>query len=210
MSAEHEVAAIDPQNTPEKRFKRFSVSGVLRIGSAVVQAWGGTAGAEDALIVEAAEEFTDGVAFAGLAIESKTQRHGMVHRIRKYTVLAAAVAAGVATYGTTNEIMQEIGLWNTPIEGLDLTNPKNQAALAALALNAAVLFINRHGIKSEKPSDQFAFRDSIRDFILPGAVVGLSAAQAPHLGEFALEGGSAIYAWYNVAQLARGWFSRNR
>lgn len=200
-----ETPEIEQYNSPEQRYNRFIASSVLRIGSSAIQAWGGVSGGSKALLVESAEELTDSAAFAGAAIEAKTKEHGLTLRARTATIGFAVAAACISTVGSISEIISEMDEFLDPLEGIDLSNPKHQAAITALAINSVVMWINRRGIESDKPSDRFAFMDSVRDFAIPGSIVVLAAVNAPHFGEFALEAGSAVYAWYNSINLWRGW-----
>ena len=60
------------EETRSERVKRFGLSGALRMGSAVLQAWGGVTGHEGALIIEAAEEASDAAAFAAVCVAPKS------------------------------------------------------------------------------------------------------------------------------------------
>lgn len=202
-----ETREIGQYNSPEQRSNRFIASSILRIGSSAIQAWGGVSGSSKALLVESTEELTDAAAFAGAAIEAKTQERGLALKARTATIGFAVAAACISTVGSVSEIISERDEFLDPMEGIDLSNPKHQAAITALAINSIVMWINRRGLESDKPSDRFAFMDSVRDFAIPGSIVILAGAHAPHFGEFALEAGSAVYAWYNSIQLWRGWQS---
>jgi len=74
-----------------------------------------------------------------------------------------------------------------------------------VALNGLVLFINRKGKASKKTSDKYAYRDSLRDFVIPGSILGIAAIKAPHIAEYMFEAGGISYGWYNTKQLYNGW-----
>lgn len=69
------------EETRSERVKRFGLSGALRMGSAVLQAWGGVTGHEGALIIEAAEEASDAAAFAAASIEAGSKKEGVAKRL---------------------------------------------------------------------------------------------------------------------------------
>jgi hypothetical protein len=202
---EHNHGIDHNVGTPEERTRRFAISGGLRVASALLQTWGGVTGGEGALVVEAAEEFADAGAFVGAAVEAKTEQKGISQRWRNRTVAFAGAAATIATLEAGHEIVSEMADWSERLGGLNVGSHVHQAALGALALNSVVFGINRKGNKSPKASDRFAFRDGLRDFVIPGGVLAIAAVKAPHLAEFVLEGGGVAYGWNNVRKLWKDW-----
>lgn len=190
---------------PEVRTRRFAASSVLRFASAGIQVWGGYTGGESALIVEGAEEFTDGMTFAAAAVEASSGRQGLTQKARNLALGFAFTATTIATGVTVSEVSKDVGSLMTPLEGIDLQSNEYKAALGALALNTIVFALNRHGYKSDKASDRFAFRDAVRDSFIPAAVLGLGATKAPLLAQYAFEAGGVAYGWYNAVQLFKGW-----
>jgi len=188
------------EETRSERVKRFGLSGALRMGSAVLQAWGGVTGHEGALIIEAAEEASDAAAFAAASIEAGSKKEGVAKKARSLMVGLATAASGFATYEVASEVIPEVGEWRERLSGIDLTQHQYQAAAGAVALNAVVFGLNRR-MHGKKGADGFAFRDSVRDFVIPASVLGLAAMRAPHVAEFAFEGGGLTYGWYNVKKL---------
>ncbi|GAC1370321.1 MAG: hypothetical protein NVSMB39_3080 [Candidatus Saccharimonadales bacterium] len=188
-----------------QRVVRFGLSGLLRLLSAGAQSWGGLAGGQTALIVEAGEEFTDALTFGAVAVEAQTERRGLTRRARRAAVFFAVGAAAIATTATLWEIAHEAGEWLAPLDSLSLADHDVVAAGIALILSAGVFALNFKPRNSGKVSDKFAWRDSLRDFVIPGSVLALAALRAPHIAEFLLETGSLIYCWYNVTQLMKGW-----
>ncbi len=192
-------------DSPDQRLKRFTASSILRFSSAIIQLWGGYTGNQSALIIEGAEELTDSFTFAAAAIEIKTNKKGITQKARNTAISFAVSAALLASYETITEIMQNKSSLLSPLEGINLSSSQYEAAIGALAINSVVFFLNRKGHKSSKVSDRFAFRDSVRDSFIPGAVLGLSAINAPHIAEYAFEIGGVSYGWYNAVQLYKGW-----
>lgn len=202
MSAEG-VGSSDARVKP--RVVRFGASGLLRLASAGVQFWGGLVSGQTALIIEAGEEFTDGLTFGAVAVEAQTERRTYVRRARQAAVYFALGAALIATAATSWEILHEADEWLEPLGGLSFGDHGLLAAMIALTLSAGVFALNFRARKSGRVSDGFAWRDSLRDFIIPGSILALAALRAPHIAEFALEAGGLIYGWYNVSQLMKGW-----
>jgi hypothetical protein len=187
------------------RVARFGSSAVLRFGSAAVQLWGGIVSGQSALIIEAGEEFSDALTFGAVAVEAKTERKIYVRRARRAAMFFALGAALIASAATAIEILHEAGEWLEPMGGFSFGDRGVLAASIALALSAGVFIINFSSRKSGLVSDKFAYRDSLRDFVIPGSILILAAGQAPHILEFTLEAGGLVYGWYNVAQLMKGW-----
>jgi rhodanese-related sulfurtransferase len=191
--------------SPNSRVVRFGWSAALRLASAGVQLWGGYAGREMALVVKAGEELTDALTFGAVAVEAGTARQGLTRRARRIALYCAAGAASLATAGTLYEIWHDGFAWLRPLGGFSLKDHEVVAATIALGLSLIVFIINMRGRTSRKTSDRFAFRDSVRDFVIPASVVLLAALRAPHLAEYLFELGGVAYGWYNVAQLFAGW-----
>lgn len=187
------------------RAVRFGMSGMLRLASAGVQLWGGVVGGQPALIIEAGEEFTDGLTFGAVAVEAQTEQRTYVRRARRAAVFFALGAALIATAATAWEILHEADEWLVPLAGLSWGDHGLVAAAVALILSAGVFALNFRSRKSGRVSDAFAWRDSVRDFVIPGSILVLASLRAPHIAEFALEAGGLIYGWYNVSQLMKGW-----
>ena len=188
------------EETRSERVKRFGLSGALRMGSAVLQAWGGVTGHEGALIIEAAEEASDAAAFAAASIEAGSKKVGVAKKARSLMVGLATAASGFATYEVASEVIPEVSQWKERLNGVDLTQHQFQAAAGAVVLNSMVFGLNRR-MHGKKGADGFAFRDSLRDFAIPVSVLGLAAVRAPHIAEFAFEGGGLAYGWLNVQKL---------
>jgi len=193
------------EGTPQERFSKFTKSAGLRAVSGVIQLAGGITGNQPALIVEAAEEMTDAMTFGAAAIEVKSEKKGVIAKARKAAIGFAVGAALLSTSDTASEIVSDKFSLLKPTEGLNFAHNDIKAASAAIALNALVLFINRKGRESKKTSDRFAFRDSVRDFVIPASVISLAATKAPHIAEYAFEVGGVGYGWYNTKQLYNGW-----
>ena len=199
-----------PSDDTSRRVRRFGLSSVLRIASAGLQLWGGVSGHEYALIVEAGEELSDGLTFAAVAEEARTDRRGLSRKARHIAMFFAIGAAILASFGTIVEIVADGAAWLTPLDGIHLGAHQAMAAFGALGLSSIVFVLNRTGRKSSRVSDRFAYRDSLRDFMIPGAVLVLAAMRAPHAAEYLLETGGVIYGWYNAVQLYRGWRTRRQ
>lgn len=195
----------DYQDDPIARSNRFSESAVLRTGSAVIQAVGGIIGNQPLLVIEAGEELSDAATFGAAAIEARTDKKGLVAKARKWAITFAILASSTATVELGSELASDNFSFTKATEGLNFEHADIKAASAAIALNALVLLINRRGRKSKKTSDKFAFRDSIRDFIIPSSVLGIAALKAPHWAEYSLETSGIAYGWYNTKQLYNGW-----
>jgi len=120
------------------------------------------------------------------------------------------LAASISTYDVAHEVVSDKFSLTQSVEGINFANNDIKAATAALALNSIVLFINRKGRQSKKTSDKYAWRDSLRDFVIPGSVMGLAAIQAPHWAEYLFEMGGVSYGWYNTKQLYNGWRQRRQ
>lgn len=193
------------EGTPEERSEKFFRSGVLRGTSAVVQAIGGIAGNQPALVVEAAEEATDALTFGAAAIEAKSDRKGLIAKARRMAITFAIGASTIATYELGSELYSDNLSFTKHTEGLNLNHIDIRAAIGAIAINSAVLFMNRKGKQSKHTSDKFAYRDSLRDFVIPASVLTLSAVKAPHWAEYMFEAGGISYGWYNTKQLYNGW-----
>jgi len=193
------------EGTPKERSSKFAKSSGLRALSAGIQVWGGVTGNQPALIVEAAEEFTDSMTFGAAAIEASSERKGVIAKARRAAIAFAIGAAAISTYDTASEIVNDKFTLTQSIEGINFAHNDIKAATAAIALNSIVLFINRKGRESKKTSDKFGFRDSVRDFVIPTSVLGLAAIKAPHWAEYMFEIGGVSYGWYNTKQLYNGW-----
>ena len=193
------------EGTPEERANKFIKSGILRSGSAIIQAVGGITGNQPALVVEAAEEMTDAMTFGAAAIEARSNKKGIVAKARRMAISFAIGASAIASIEFGSELISDKFSFNKPTEGLNLAHSDIKAASVAIALNAVVLFINRKGKESKKTSDKFAYRDSLRDFVIPASVLGIAAVQAPHWAEYMFEAGGVSYGWYNTTQLYNGW-----
>jgi hypothetical protein len=187
------------------RAVRFGLSGLLRLGSSAVQFWGGLISGQTALIIEAGEEFTDGLTFGAVAVEAQTDHHVYVRRARRAAVYFALGAAVIATIATVWEIGHEADEWLEPLSGLTWGDSGLVAAGIALTLSAGVFLLNFRSRNTGRVSDKFAWRDSLRDFIIPGGILILAALRAPHIAEFLFEAGGLVYGWYNAAQLMKGW-----
>jgi hypothetical protein len=193
------------EGTPEERTAKFAKSSGLRALSAGIQLWGGVTGNQPALIVEAAEEFTDSMTFGAAAIEASSDKKGVIAKARRAAIAFAIGAAAISTYDTASELVNDKFTLTQSIEGINFAHNDIKAATAAIALNSIVLFINRKGRESKKTSDKFGFRDSVRDFVIPTSVLGLAALKAPHWAEYMFEIGGVSYGWYNTKQLYNGW-----
>jgi len=198
----HHMELHDPANV---RSNRFAASAVLRIASAGLQLWGGYSGGESALIVEAGEEFTDGITFGAASVEARTEKKGLTQKARNLAIGFAMGAATIATGVTGAELLAERNAAFKPLEGIDFHSNEYKAAVGALALNSVVFFLNRNGNKSDKVSDKFAYKDSLRDAVIPAAVLGLAAVKAPQYIKSMFEIGGVSYGWYNTVQLYKGW-----
>ncbi len=187
------------------RSNRLAASAILNIASAGLQLWGGYSGVESVLIVEAAEEFTDGMAFAAAAVEVRTEKKQLSQKARNLAIGFAMGAATIATGITATELVAERGSMLQPLEGIDLNNNAYKAAVGALAINSVVFFLNRNGNKSDKTIDRFAFKDSLKDAAIPATVLGLAAVKAPQYIKSIFEIGAVSYGWYNTVQLYKGW-----
>lgn len=212
MSNEHHHSHIEDIQSfsPEERASRFNKSAILRAGSAAIQAWGGITGNQPALVIEAAEEMTDAMTFGAAAIEAKSDRKGVVAKARKWAITFAVGASTIASGEFLNEVASDKFSFTKPTEGLNFAHNDIKAAASAIALNGIVLYINRKGKDSKKTSDKFAFRDSVRDFVIPATVLGIAAVQAPHWAEYMFELGGVSYGWYNTKQLYNGWRSKKK
>jgi len=193
------------EGTPKERSSKFAKSSALRAISAGIQVWGGITGNQPALLVEAAEEFTDSMTFGAAAIEASSDRKGVIAKARRAAIGFAIGAAAISTYDTASEIVSDKFSLTQSIEGINFAQNDIKAATAAIALNSIVLFINRKGRESKKTSDKYGFRDSVRDFVIPTSVLGLAAIGAPHWAEYMFEIGGVSYGWYNTNQLYNGW-----
>ncbi len=192
-------------SSPEARSKRFAFSSLLRLGSAGIQLAGGILGNQPALIVEATEETVDSLTFGAAAIEARSTKRGLTQRVRNFAIGFAVAGSALSTFDAGSEMVSDKFSFFKTMEGLNLSRPDIRAAVGAVVINAAVFAINRKGLSSGKNSDKFAFRDSVRDFVIPGAVLGLSFMKADHLFEYAFETGGVAYGWYNATQLWKGW-----
>ena len=212
MSNEHHHSFVEENQTfsPEERANRFNKSAILRAGSAALQAWGGITGNQPALIIEAAEEMTDAMTFGAAAIEANSDRKGVVAKARKWAITFAVSASTIASGEFAREIVSDKFSFTKPTDGFDFAHNDIKAAAGAIALNGIVLFINRKGKNSKKTSDKFAFRDSVRDFVIPTSVLGIAAVQAPHWAEYMFELGGVSYGWYNTKQLYNGWRNKKK
>lgn len=212
MSNEHHYSFVEENQTfsPEERANRFNRSAILRAGSAALQAWGGITGNQPALIIEAAEEMTDAMTFGAAAIEANSDRKGVVAKARKWAITFAVSASTIASGEFAREIVSDKFSFTKPTDGFDFAHNDIKAAAGAIALNGIVLFINRKGKNSKKTSDKFAFRDSVRDFVIPTSVLGIAAVQAPHWAEYMFELGGVSYGWYNTKQLYNGWRNKKK
>jgi hypothetical protein len=204
MSHEHNHHEF-VEGTPNERATKFIKSGLLRSGSALIQAVGGIAGGNPALVVEAAEEMTDAMTFGAAAIEVRSNKKGVVAKARRMAISFAIGASSIASFEFGSELVGDKFSLNKPTEGLNFAHSDIKAASVAIALNAVVLFINRKGKDSKKTSDKFAYRDSLRDFVIPASVLGIAVVQAPHWAEYIFEAGGVSYGWYNTKQLYNGW-----
>jgi len=212
VSNEHHYSFVEENQTfsPEERANRFNRSAILRAGSAALQAWGGITGNQPALIIEAAEEMTDAMTFGAAAIEANSDRKGVVAKARKWAITFAVSASTIASGEFAREIVSDKFSFTKPTDGFDFAHNDIKAAAGAIALNGIVLFINRKGKNSKKTSDKFAFRDSVRDFVIPTSVLGIAAVQAPHWAEYMFELGGVSYGWYNTKQLYNGWRNKKK
>jgi len=212
VSNEHHYSFVEENQTfsPEERANRFNKSAILRAGSAALQAWGGITGNQPALIIEAAEEMTDAMTFGAAAIEANSDRKGVVAKARKWAITFAVSASTIASGEFAREIVYDKFSFTKPTDGFDFAHNDIKAAAGAIALNGIVLFINRKGKNSKKTSDKFAFRDSVRDFVIPTSVLGIAAVQAPHWAEYMFELGGVSYGWYNTKQLYNGWRNKKK
>ena len=191
--------------SPEARSNRFALSSLLRLGSAGIQLAGGIIGNQPALIVEATEETVDSLTFGAAAIEARSTRRGLTSRVRNFAITFAIAGSGLSTFDAVSEMRADKFSFFKTMEGFNISHPDIRAAVGAVAINSVVFAINRKGLNSGKNSDKFAFRDSLRDFVIPGAVLGLSFMKADHLFEYAFETGGVTYGWYNAISLWKGW-----
>ncbi len=212
----HGIVAL-PDESPEQMRSRLVKSSSLRFISSIVQIAAGATTGNYPLIVEGAEEFSDGVAYAAGAKEIRAEEHNdLVRRARGRTVGAAVVAASLSTFGVVDDIASDHNTWTKPMEGLDFAHNDIRAATLAVVLSSLVLYINRKSIKSDKPLDKFIFIDSVKDFFIPSCILGLSALSStvlpiPHYGEYIFEATSAGIGWWNTNKLRNLWLkTRNK
>ena len=196
---------INPTEIDQARSTRFRLSAGLRLASSMLQGWGGVTSHQGPLIVEAGEELGDSMFFGAAAVESSYRSKALRQRARKYAKIATITAATFSTLDTSLEIYQDHGALLETMKGINLYSHQYEAALGALAINAVVYWVNRKGRKSVNPSDQFAWRDSIKDSVIPGVVLSLGALQAPHIAEYGFELSGVAYGWYIVKKLFTGW-----
>jgi len=201
----HSHSHINETLSQEQRVKRFSTSAVLRVASAAIEAWGAISSNQPALLIESAEEITDAMTFGAAAVEAGSNKKGLVSKARKWAIGFAITASTLATGDFVSEMVSDKFTFLKPSEGLDFSHNDIKAAASAVALNGLVLFINRKGKESNKTSDKYAYRDSLRDFVIPISILGIAALKAPHLVEYGFEAGGISYGWYNTKQLYNGW-----
>ncbi len=201
----HHHTHVISSSSPEARSKRFALSSLLRLGSAGIQLAGGIIGNQPALIVEATEETVDSLTFGAAAIEARTTKKGLTSRVRNFAITFAVAGSALSTYDAASEMVADRFSFFKSIEGFNISHTDIRAAIGAVAINSVVFAINRKGLNSGKNSDKFAYRDSLRDFVIPSAVLGLSFMKADHLFEYAFEAGGVTYGWYNAIQLWKGW-----
>ncbi|HUY52975.1 MAG TPA: hypothetical protein VMV24_00135 [Candidatus Dormibacteraeota bacterium] len=205
------TSAIISGEPSEDMYKRLVKSSVLRFASSAMQIAAGLSTGNYPLIIEGAEELTDGVAYAAGAKEIKTeQRGGLVRRARSRTVGVAIAAASFSTIGVIDDTVANRSTWAKPMEGLDFSHNDIRAAAGAVALSSAVLFINWRSVKSNKPLDRWIFIDSAKDFIIPSLVLLLPVVSSkifpvPQYGEYVFEAASASVGWWNTQKLYKSW-----
>ena len=210
----HDFFGPDGEST-EHTLRRQLSSSALRFGSSVIQLAAGFTSGNYGLVIEGSEELTDGVSYGAAAFETRSEfekkdKGKVVKKARGRMVGAAAVASTISSVGVGYDIIADQGTWMKPIENLDFAHNDIKAASLAVALSGVVYYLNRHSRKSAKPADRFIFRDSVRDFIIPSAILTASAISTyvvhiPHIIEYALEGGSAGYGWWNTNELSKEW-----
>ena len=189
----------------EARANRFKISSGLRVVSAGIQAWGGISSNQSPLVVEAAEELGDSLFFAAGSIEAGSKDKKLTQRARKYAKIFAGSAAVFSTIDTSLDIYNDHGTFLESMKGINLYSHQYEAAIGALAINSVVYFVNRKGRRSNNVSDKFAWRDSIKDSVIPAAVMILGVTKAPHFAEYGFELFGVGYGWYNVKKLFSGW-----
>jgi len=211
---DHDHGFFGPEGeSTEHALRRQVLSSALRFGSSVIQLTAGFTSGNYGLVIEGSEELTDGVSYGAAAFETRSEfenKGKIVRKARGRMVGAAAAASMISTVGVGYDIIADQGTWMKPIENLDFSHNDIKAASLAVALSGIVYYLNRHSRKSNKPADRFIFRDSVRDFIIPSAILTTSAISTyaihiPHIIEYALEGGSAGYGWWNTNELSKAW-----
>lgn len=187
------------------RVIRYVVSAFCRLFSGALEEWGGITSNLSPLVIEGVEEINDGLFFAASSIEAGSKNKKYTQRARKYAKVFAGTAAVFSTIDTSLDIYNDHGTLFESMKGINLYSHQYEAAIGALAINSVVYFVNRKGRKSSNASDKFAWRDSIKDSVIPAAVMVLGATKAPHLAEYGFEFFGVGYGWYNVKKLFSSW-----
>lgn len=188
----------------DQRKRKFENSAILRGVSSAIQLWGGIASNQSALIIEAAEEAGDCGFFWAASIEAKEKKIEVIQKARKIAKTCALGAVIFSTLDTSGDVIKDRNVFLQASEGLKYS-PQYEAALGALAINSVVYLLNRKGRKSDNASDKFAWRDALKDSVIPAMVLSLAAVKAPHLAGDCFELSGVVYGWYNVKKLFRGW-----
>lgn len=209
--------SITLNETPDQTRLRLLRSSSLRFLSSVVQLAAGATTGNFPLIIEGAEELSDGVAFAAGAKEVVDEKlKGLARRAQGRMVGAAIVAASVSTIGVIDDIASNHRSYLKPMEGLDFAHNDIRAAATAVALSSMVFYLNRHTRKSSSPRDKYVYIDSVRDFVIPSVILGLSALSSAHLftvpqySEYIFESISTYVGWWNANRLRRLWFTTRK
>ncbi|MEI7632282.1 MAG: hypothetical protein WCJ60_03095 [bacterium] len=191
------------EHTESELRRIYGTSAALRAVGGAAQLIVGIASGTAVLTAEGAEELTDAAFFATMALEEgssgKTKK-----RMRNMTLGLVAAASSIATGEVVYEIANEGHEWLTKVEPLNFASAEQKTAALALALSGVVFYLNRGGQHSHDVKQKAGWRDSVKDFILPGGLLLAFGIRAPHIGEFVLEGGGASYGWYNTYKLWKG------
>jgi hypothetical protein len=203
--------------TPDQTRLRLMRSSGLRFLSSAVQIAAGATTGNFPLLIEGAEELSDGVAYAAGAKEVVDERFkGLARRAQGRMVGAAIVAASVSTVGVIDDIASNRSSYLKPMEGLDFAHNDIRAAALAVSLSSIVFYLNRHTKKSTSPRDKYIYIDSVRDFAIPSIILGLSALSSAHwftvpqYSEYIFESFSTYVGWWNANRLRSIWFKTRK
>ena len=197
--------AVGLEQQMQQRHARFKASAVLRAAGGAAQTVVGILAHAPAMTVEGVEELNDAGVFASSALE--LSRTGKARQtIRNVALGFAGAASTFATIEVGYEWATEADESFYRVEALDLmNNTEHKVALLAVALSTGVFWLNRNGHKSSFASDRFAFRDSLKDFVIPGGLLVIFGVRAPHIAEFGLETWGVAYGWNNTRNLWKDW-----